>query len=221
MLRSFFTCMLFSFSVTLFAQEASPAEIKAKKIKKQTVTTKSTEADQVTVTYYDDKGNDTANYNNGVRSYYKVIQYNSKGKIDKFTNYADDGRETDATVYTYNADGSAVAVNKDAQFGLAYHYTYDKNGNKTSFKIPDGTVIKYFYNSKNQLIKTQSFPAADDDVKYVIAHTYNAKNKMIKSVQTGDNNNTTTYEYAADGLLKKATIKGSGYTTTYTYEYGY
>jgi YD repeat-containing protein len=222
MFRSTLTSCLLFLSASLFAQEATIAELKSKKVKKQTATVTYSDGTKiVTIYYYDAMGNDTATYYNGVRTNYKSIQYNRKGNIDKVLIYDNAGNEKETTVYTYNTDGSATAVNKDTQFGLAYNYKYDKNGNKTEFKIPDGTVIKYTYDSKNRLAKTQAIPGSPDDVKYVITYTYNAKNRVATSKQTGDNPHTGTYEYDANGLLKKKITKAGKYKTTYTYEYSY
>lgn len=223
MLRSLFTSTLLLFGATLFAQEATTAELKVKKVKMQTASV--TYADgtiTTTIYYYDSMGNDTATYYNGVRSNYKSIQYNRKGNIDKILIYDNEGKEKETTVYTYNPDGSFSAVNRDAQFGLAYHYKYDKNGNKISFQIPDGTIIKYTYDNKNRLTKTQAIPGSPDDANYVITYTYNAKNKIATSKQvSGKSISNGTYEYGKDGLLKKYVIKSGKSTTTYTYEYGY
>ena len=222
MLKSLFTCTLLFCTSALFAQEATTAEIKAKKIKKQTASvTYSDGTITATTYYYDAMGNDTATYSGDVRTNYKTIQYNRKGNIEKVLIYDNDGKEKETTTYAYYLDGSAAAVNKDSQFGLAYNYKYDKNGNKISFQIPDGTVIKYTYDSKNRLTKTQAIPGSPGDAKYIITYTYNAKNKIVASKQTGNNVNTGTYEYDSNGLLKKKVIKSGAYKSTYTYEYGY
>ncbi len=210
-------------SSSLLAQMPTEKEIKAKKIKKITIFGKEKGAESNTKTeyYYDAEGNDTARYDEGQRSSYKIIEYNTKRKPVKITDYAPDGKETGVTTYTYKADGSSAATFTDTHFGMKNTYQYDKNGKILQFSIPDGSVVKYIYNSKGLLTKQYSIPS-NGGVKYTTIYTYNAKNKMVLSKRTGDYASTGKYEYdKSTGLLIKTESISPEYSSTSTYEYSY
>ena len=153
MLRSYLTICFVCAGLSGMAQELSSLEIKAKKIKRQTVTKKYADGTtDITAKEYDQWGNDTAAYHNGEKYTSTVITYAAGGKAEKATVYDKERKEKEFNTYSYKPDGSYTISNKDAAFGLTYTYNYDKAGRLLQYRIPDGTVIRYTYNAKGQLV---------------------------------------------------------------------
>lgn len=217
MLRSCLTIFLVIAAMAASAQEVTRAEIKAKKIRRQTVTNKYADGStDITATEYDSMGNDTATYRGGEKYTATVIRYNAAGKPETAIIYDKEGKEKESDTYTYAPGGNYTRVNRDAAFGLSYHYSYDKAGRLLQYRIPDGTVIKYTYNPKGLLAKMQKIPGDPSETGYTTTYTYTAKNKIATAV-TGKS--ILYYQYGNDGLLKSIGNKAGTYSSSYTYTY--
>ena len=220
--RYFFIFMAIAIGDNLVAQMPTAAEIKKMKIKKISTTTRENgeNAATTTIIYYDAIGNDTARYTDGKRISYKIIKYDTKQRPETITSFSPEGKETEKTIFTYKPDGSYTSLNTDARFGMKNNYQYDKNGKLLQLTIPEGSVLKYVYNSKGLLTKLYSIPKGNG-VKFTTTYTYNEKNKLIVSKSTGGNPVNNKYEYDSTGLLKKSESISAEYSITSTYEYGY
>ena len=124
--------------------------------------------------------------------------------LKSITAFSNKGEQTDKTILTYKPDGSFVAVNTDAQFGLKNTDVFDKKGSRLSHTVPDGSVHKYVYDAKGRLTKIFSIPR-NGGVKFTRSYTYNTTGKVTAVKNTGDFAYSSTYEYDAKGLLKKIT----------------
>ena len=219
MFKYFLSLVIVSITFCANAQDPTTAETKAKKIKSKTVTYGSGSDATKMVYYYDAAGYDTAYYYNGVRSSYKTIEYNTKGKPAKINIYNDDGTLKETSIYTYHTDGSSSAVNKDTRFGMSYNYKYDKNGNMLEFITPDGVTRKYTYDVKGRLIKTQCI-SEDVSERYIRTYTYNPKGQMLSSTTKGETTTKSYYEYGSNGLISKVKSTPTGKASV-TYEYNF
>ena len=130
----------------------------------------------------------------------------------------------DKTIFTYKSDGSFTTVNTDVQFSLKVTGTYDKKGHQLTYSIPDGTVFKYTYNAKGQMISYYTIPVQGEK-RITATFTYNAKGKMTASEKKEGYSSKTVNAYDTNGLLKKeiATwiVSGERSISTKEYEYGY
>jgi YD repeat-containing protein len=219
------SALLFSFS--LFAQY-TPQEIKKFKIAKLTTlsATKGAEAIQKNETWYDEKGNDTAEYNNGGLYRRTIYEYNSKDKIITRTRYGADGKETDTAVYDYKPDGSCIINNTDKSFGMTDLTYCDKAGKTTKTVSPDRSERSYTYDAKGRLLKIKSKAGDNGGVVIDQQYTYNAGGQLIKAVSKGDYKWTQTHSYNAKGLYSKTKINSvtdgvadPDVTITYEYEF--
>jgi len=228
MIIRYITLVLFlCISIDGFAQLPDAAGIKNKRIKKITSRHMSYgETDPIVVKkYFDENGNDTAYYENDVRKYYNVIVYDRMLRPLTISRFFPDGSPMDKTVFTYKADGSFSSVNTDVQFGMKMTDIYDKKGKQLSHSIPDGTIIKYQYNAKGQLISDYTIPAKGEK-KVTTTYTYNAKGKITGELYKGEGSSKAIYEYDTNGMLKKETRTstsdtGEKHVSTVEYEYGY
>lgn len=188
------------------AQQPGAVQIKAKKIKKITVTYSgdSEITPVVYIYYYDQNGNDTSLYTSGTKYSYKTITYDNNGRKLTEEKFFASGAKMEKTIFTYKPDGSFTAVNSDAQFGMKVNEAYDKRGNLLSHTIPDGTIIKYTYNAKGQKTSMYSIPIKGEK-KFTVTYSYGPDGRMISSSRKGDPNSKTVYEYDKNGLLKKET----------------
>ncbi len=222
-----FLCGSLLISNSIIAQGPNTAEIKKLKIKKMIVYygEKGKEGTSVASTYYDTYGYDTASYNAGKRVSYNVIEYDAMQRPKTITAFSDKSEQKDKTVFTYNPDGSYMSVNIDARFGLKKTDVFDNKGLNITHTVPDGSVHKYVYNAKGQLLKVYSVPK-NEGVKFTREYTYNAAGKLISSINKGDFPFSSTYEYDAKGLLKRVkstTVNESNEKeiSLKNYEYGY
>lgn len=135
-------------------------------------------------TQNDGNGNTTSYYYNefskiqevcypniGSFPYYFVNYYNNMGDIEK--TWYSNGK---IITYTYDINGRILTQTEskdDGSQAITVSYTYDKNGNKSSYTDGNGNVTTYEYDELNRLHKT--------------------------ILQTGGN--TTTYDYDANGNL--------------------
>lgn len=201
-------CLLFIVSLgkNLVAQKPSAAEIKKHKIKKITRQDQENKTATGRVEwYYNSQGDDTATYYYGKRTNYKTIEYDEKNRIKTVKEFSDAGAERETTIYTYKADGSFVSVNTDKQYGMSIRDEYNSKGLKISSVIPDGSVHRYEYNHKSQLVKKYAEPR-NGGMEFTFTYRYNAKGQMTEEISTGDFPSKSKFEYNEKGLLKKSTI---------------
>ncbi|MFI5128870.1 MAG: hypothetical protein ACHQFX_02715 [Chitinophagales bacterium] len=217
------TALVFSFSV--FAQY-SPQEIKKFKISKlsKLSVTKADEAMQTTEIWYDEKGNDTAEYHNGELYRRNGYEYNAKGQVISRIRYGADGKETETAVYTYKTDGSYTISNTDKNFGMTDLTYFDKAGKTTKTVSPDRTERIYTYDAKGRLLKIKSKAGDNGGVVVDQQYTYSAAGQLIKIVSKGDYKWTQTYSYGPKGLISKTKINSvtdgvADPEVNYTYEY--
>jgi hypothetical protein len=213
------------FSYSLFAQY-SPQEIKKFKIAKLITlpATKGIDAVQKNETWYDENGNDTAEYTNGELYRRTKYEYNSKGKAVTRTRYGADGKETETAIYDYKPDGSCIISNTDKSFGMTDLTYCDKAGKTTKTVSPDRTERIHEYDTKGKLVKIRSKASDKGGVVTDIGYTYNQKGQMIREISKGDYKWTSVFLYDAKGLIAK--VKRNSVTdgvadpeVNYTYEY--
>jgi len=192
------------FAISLSAQELTNAEIRKNRIRKITIYygEKGKPGTNVSVFYYDANGYDTVQYNDGNRYQYKKNVYDAAQRLLSVSVYSAEGQLAEKSVYTYNPDGSFSEENTDMAFGLKNIAKCDKNGVPVSRTLPDGSIHKYEFNAKGQLVKLYSIPN-NGGVKFSRAYTYNAAGKLTASKNTGDFPFTSSYEYDAKGFLIK------------------
>src|SRR5258706_5379198 len=190
--------------VPVFAQY-TPQEIK--KFKVSTITklsaTNGREAQKDEI-WYDDKGNDTAEYMGGEVSKRINYEYNTKGQAVRSVSYHADGTEIESAAYNYKPDGSYTISDTDKSFGMTDYTYYNKAGKIAKAVSPDKTERIYSYDAKSRLLTIKS--KADDSGGVVtnIGYSYNSKGQLIKEVNKGDNKWTRTFTYNVKGLILKS-----------------
>lgn len=185
----------------------TPADIVKHKI--AMMSTKSGE--YKTSIYYDQWGNDTAHYINGEIYQRKTHTYKD-GKLESTSIFSASGEEYSKSTYTYNADGSSVATNKDADFGMTDYTYFDKAGRILKTVVPDGSERIYSYDKSGKLLTIKTKPMKDAAIVDV-TYKYDSKNRMIKETSNGDFKWSNTYSYNENGLIKNKTV-------SYVDEYG-
>jgi len=215
--------LLLSFSV--FGQY-SPQEIKKFKIQKLTklLVTKNHEAVRKTAIWYDEKGNDTAEYNGAELFRRTKDEYNSKGQAITRIRFGADGNETETAIYTYKPDGSCTISNTDKSFGMTDVTYCNKAGNTTKTISPDKSEKIYTYDAKGHLLKIKSNAGDNGGVIIDQQYTYNANGQLTRVVSKGDFKWTQTYRYGPKGLLAKSKMNSvtdgvADPEVNYTYEY--
>src|ERR1044071_4111899 len=144
-------------SLACFSQYTS-RDIKKFRIERLTTTavTSGSESAQKSDTWYDEYGNDTAQYNNGELYRRTRYVYDSKGQVVNRTRYDADGKEIETAAYSYKPDGSGTISTTDKSFGIT-DYTYcDKTGRITRTASPDGTERIHSYDAKGKLLSIKS-----------------------------------------------------------------
>jgi hypothetical protein len=224
-MKKFLTLPVLLFSFSAFAQYTAQ-EIKKFKIAKLTTlsVTKGDETVQKNETWYDENGNDTAQYYSGALYRRTKYEYNSKGQAISRARIGADGKETETATYTYNTDGSCTISNTDKSFGMTDLTYCDKAGRTTKTVSPDKTERIHSYDAKGKLLKIRSKAAENGGVVTDIQYTYNPKGQMTKEVSKGDYKWTSIYTYDAKGMIAK--VKRNSITdgvadaeVNYTYEY--
>lgn len=225
-MKKFFVFCFGLISFSGFAQHTAQ-EIKKFKINKITkfTVTAGEEAIHKIETWYDDKGNDTAQYSDG--ELYRRIQYkyNSKGQVVTRTRYQADGKETETATYTYKPDGSYTISNTDKDFGMTDFTHCDKLGKTMKTISPDRSERVFTYDPKGRLLKIKSKPGDNGGVVVDLQYTYNAKGQLIKEVNKGDYKWTASYTYKSNGMIDKSKsvttsdgVADPEVTVTYEYE---
>ena len=185
-----------------FAQH-SPQDIKKHKITKVTKlsVTKGDETIHKTETLYDNNGNDTAEYVEGVLTRRTKYEYDSKGQALNRTRYDSEGNEIETAVYTYQNDGSILVSNTDKSFGMTDLTYIDKTGKTTRTISPDRTEKVYTYDGRGRLLKIKSKPGDNGGVATDQQYTYNSGGQLIRATGKGDYKWTETYKYDNRKLL--------------------
>jgi YD repeat-containing protein len=220
---------LFALLISFFAfSQYTPGEIKKLKITRvmKSSQTRGQETVQRNETWYDESGNDTAEYNNGELYRRTKYEYNPKGQVLSRTRYDATGAETETAIYSYKPDGACTVSNTDKSFGMTELTYCDKGGKTTKTVSPDNSERIYTYDTKGRLIKIKSKDSDNGSVFVDIRYTYNPKDQLIKEVSKGDYKWTTSYTYNPGGLVSK--VKRNSVTdgiadpeviTTYEYEF--
>ncbi|MBQ8540700.1 MAG: hypothetical protein IJ435_04410 [Clostridia bacterium] len=132
--------------------------------------------------------------NKGSYSY----EYDENGNMVKET--YKDGATTDVTTFTYDANNNLIKKEYDAPFNLYY-------------------VVEYFYNEKNQKVKTTWDDANSDS--WVSEDVYGEDGNIIQNIFTEDGVvEITDFTYYPDGeLLSSTTHKDNEEDFTIKYEY--
>ncbi len=200
---------VFSLLASLYSfSQYTPQEIKKFKISKITKlsSTKGNENIQKSESWYDENGNDTAEYNRGELYRRTRYKYNGKGQAISRTRYGADGKETEAAAYTYKPDGSVTISNTDKNFGMTDLTYCDKMGKTTKTVSPDKSEKIYTYDAKGRLLKIKSKASDNGGVVIDQQYAYNAAGQLIKAVSKGDYKWTQIYTYNGKGLLSKSKI---------------
>ena len=126
------------------------------------------------------------------------------------------------TQSSYNGETDPVTVNLtyDARGNVietdGYQYSYDKNGNVTGVKTPEGREVFYTYDSDDRLIKTEEYVWEESIVLHQNSVTIHAEqetlypgNALVCQVELETKNNTTgcTAEILYDA--ERLTLSGS------------
>jgi len=224
-MKKLLTLSALAFSFSVFAQY-TPWEIKKFKISKLTklTATKGEETVQKTAIWYDEHGNDTAEYNGGELYRRTKYEYNSKGQVVSRTRFSAEGNETETAIYTYKPDDSYTISNTDKNFGMTDLTYCDKAGKTTKTVSPDKSEKVYTYDAKGRLLKVKSKAGDNGGVVIDQQYTYNANGQLIKVVSKGDYKWSQIYSYGPKGLLKKSKINSvtdgvADPEVNYVYEY--
>lgn len=220
---------LFPLLVPFFAfSQYTAQEIKKSRIARvvKSSQTKGLETVQKNETWYDEFGNDTAEYNNGELYRRTKYEYNPKGQVLSRTRYDASGNETETAVYTYKPDGTCTVSNTDKSFGMTELTYCDKGGKTIKTVSPDNSERIYTYDTKGRLAKVKSKVSDNGGVVVDIQYTYNPKGQLIKEISKGDYKWTTSYSYNTSGLVSKVKknsatdgVPDPEVTTTYEYEF--
>jgi YD repeat-containing protein len=219
------SCLLYSFAA--FAQYSSQQIIKFKiaKITKLSATN-GVEGLQKSETWYDEYGNDTAEYNNTSLIRRTKYEYNASGKLLSRIRYGADGRVTETAACTFKSDGTCVISNTDKSFGMTDLTFCDKAGKTTKTISPDKSERIYYYDSKGRLTKIKSMPGDNGELIADIQYSYDKRGQLIREVSKGDNECISVYTYNSKGMVEKikrnSTTDGVAdpeVTTTFEYEY--
>jgi YD repeat-containing protein len=142
------------------------------------------------------------------------IFYNEKSLPDSIHS---SGYRKSKSYYKYAADGSYTIIEvegllRDTSF-------YDKDNKIKEQRGSDGSITKYEYNAKRQLIKSIN---TDESGASVTTYVYNAAGKLLSKKTTGSSTGSAVYSYDNKGLLiKEVNDYGSGskMVTNYFYKF--
>jgi hypothetical protein len=107
--------------------------------------------------------------------------------------------------YTYNSNDQIIQYNGVTSSGFSgtNTITYDAKGNpiKDEGGFYNSSYVKYSYNDKNQLIRTERLKIPDNSLDFKDEYEYNSTGQLIKKQQ---------FSTSSGSLMK-------GYSTTYEY----
>lgn len=202
----------------LIAQYPDEAEIKKHKIK--------------IISRYSEQGNDYFLYDkNGyeIKTSFgdpdfkdlmssSLIFYNFKGRPDSIIvtgKYNISYRK----YFYYAPDGSFFCIIKNRNDNDTIFF--GKNQKRIKITRANGSMVKYEYNVKGQLIKETDIDITG--IKTYTVYTYNPAGKIIieKTSTPGDFGTTSNFEYDQKGLLVKKSVKypSSTFVSTYKYQF--
>ncbi|WP_056470077.1 RHS repeat-associated core domain-containing protein [Bacillus sp. FJAT-25509] len=132
--------------------------------------------------------------NDGEHSY--RFDYDERGNVKTFTTGNGSGSS-----FKYDDRGlvqQVVVGNKDGNIILDETYSYDKNGNRTSIKFPDGKNISYEYGKLDQLEKETLKDGT------ILAYSYDGfgNRTSVKETKNGSTQTTDSQYNLANQLIK-------------------
>ena len=122
---------------------------------------------------------------------------------------------------TYNADNQISSITPPG--GSSIGLSYDSDGRLYQIAYPNGVTETYTYSNLGAPATISSSKDGGPNLtsfSYSFTSTTGAPTSNVDSF-TDVNNNTTSYQYDADGRLTQATQKNQGGTTLAAYAYGY
>jgi YD repeat-containing protein len=178
--------------------------------------TSSTLGGQAAKCTYDDQGNTTAQWRDGVYDY-----TTGRGTQDSYDSQNQVLSETvpgnsNATTYVYNPDGSTAQQNNPD--GSFVAYGYDADGNKVSQTVPLSG-----YSSNNSLVATTNYAydsgnrltSVTEPNTLKTTYTYDELGRQISAQGSSDPATNTTYN-TLGWVLRK--VDGDGVTDSRTYD---
>lgn len=212
----------------LFYGQHTPEEIKKYKIASAAETCSFKEdgvPQKFTYTaFYDRNGNDTAYYHDKLCIYRKIYTQDDSNRISMVIMQDKDGKESERTEYTYEANGNYSTKNRHKVFEAVIIKWYDKTGRLLKQQRDEETTLIYKYNSKGQVMQvvTKFIPGGKGEIEH-LKYTYNSKGQCIKEQSLGTYPWVKTLFYDTKGVLIKTITTGKEagqtYTTTNTYQY--
>ncbi len=223
-----FLTTIFLLASLLFYGQHTPEEIKKYRIASAAETCSFKEdgvPQKFTYTaYYDRNGNDTAYYHGKLCIYRKIYTQDDSNRISMVIMQDKDGKESERTEYTYEANGNYSTKNRHKVFEDVIIKWYDKTGRLLKQQRDEETILIYDYNAKGQLIQvmTKPGPNSKGEIEH-LKYTYNNKGQCIKEQSLGTYPWVKTLFYDAKGVLIKTITTGKeagqAYTNTNTYQY--
>lgn len=208
----FFILLLFSFPKA--NAQLSTAEIKKYKIRQLTETQvfPDDSITNITVTWYDNTGRDTARLFGGSR-YQIAYEFDKQGRLTKKINFDAFGFESSSQVYRYNKNGS---------YRIDYWYLlgdnqvyeiYDSLGRLDEEQLKAGYKLFYTYDDKGRKLKVMTMlaPAVKGNIIHLL-YTYDEKGRLKKEISLGSEKWEKDFFYDASGRLVKTTHKGAEIT---------
>lgn len=203
-MKRFLTLSCMVISIASLSQY-SPQQIKKLKIAKITrlSSTSGVEGIQKNETWYDEFGNDTAEYNNAELFRRSTYEYNVKGQMLGRSRFGANGSEIETAVCSFKPDGTCVISNTDKNFGMTDLTYCDKDGKTTKTISPDKSERIYYYDKRGRITKIKSTPGENGGNTVDIQYTYNTKGQLIREETKGDNECNRYYTYNSKGVIEK------------------
>ena len=181
------------------------------------VTELATSADYVTLTQEPNQW-DKVSYTYDMAGNVLSVSDSAGGKAE----YTYDVYSRLLTQSSYNGETDPVTVNLtyDAMGNVietdGYQYSYDKNGNVTGVKTPEGREVFYTYDSDDRLIKTEEYVWEESIVLHQNSVSINAEqetlypgNALVCQVELKTKNNTTGCAVEIIYDAERLTLSGS------------
>ena len=115
------------------------------------------------------------------------------------------------TTYTYDIEGNLTSITDPA--GRTEQMTYDIAGRQLSYVSNGKNVIRYDYDTLNDLVEKSYEDADGNEVEEGVLYGYDVTGQRVSMM---DRSGKSTYEYDGLGRITKVTT-GSGETTAYEY----